>query len=168
MVQIGVQSTTIDTPIEHLVACHRRIEQRLDTLVAAADRFPSDRASAMAAIEKSLHFLDTNGVLHTEDEEVSLFPRLRPRLRDFEKTFVDSLEDQHQEAERIYTELKTLAADLSAETLSRYRERAEVLRALYRKHIQSEDEILTALARRTLTGDEIREVSREMRARRHL
>jgi hypothetical protein len=30
MIQIGASAATIDSPIEHLVACHRRIEQRAE------------------------------------------------------------------------------------------------------------------------------------------
>lgn len=168
MVQIGGKAATIDTPIEHLMACHRRIEERLDTLVNAADHVEHDPAAAAAAIEKSLRFLDTNGVLHTRDEEESLFPRLRPRLSGSDLQFVDSLEQQHHEAELIYSELKALAPELSAASLTRYRDCAERLRTLYRAHIQAEDEILTALARRALPGDEIEAISREMKGRRKL
>jgi len=35
MIQIGAPSATLDAPVEHLMACHRRIEQRLETLIAA-------------------------------------------------------------------------------------------------------------------------------------
>ena len=80
MIQIGATAATIDSPIEHLTACHRRIEQRLETLVNAAGHIPTNRTSALGAVKSSLHFLDTSGVLHTEDEELSLFPRLRPKL----------------------------------------------------------------------------------------
>jgi hemerythrin-like domain-containing protein len=166
MIQIGAQAATIETPIEHLMACHRRIEQRLDTLVKAADHLQLDRQTAIGAIEKSFHFLDTNGVRHTEDEEVSLFPRLRLHLTDSELEFVDSLEDQHREADQIYAELKAMTTGLSAESLVRFRELAEALLMLYREHMRKEDEILTALARRILTESEMREISREMRARR--
>jgi len=166
MIQIGAPSATIDTPIEHLMACHRRIEQRLDTLVNAADHVDRDRSAAVAAIEKSLKFLDTSGVLHTEDEECSLFPRLRARLSPEEIEFVDSLERQHQEADSIYRELKELAAVLSPDNAPRYRACAERLRALYQAHIRSEDEILTELARRSLGSDEIEQIAAEMRSRR--
>jgi hypothetical protein len=60
MIQIGASAATIDSPIEHLVACHRRIEQRLDTLINAAGHVDDDRAGALAGIAKSLHFLDTS------------------------------------------------------------------------------------------------------------
>jgi hemerythrin-like domain-containing protein len=172
MIQIGATAATIDTPIEHLTACHRRIEQRLDTLVEAAGHFAVDPVAANHAIGNSLRFLDTSGVLHTEDEEASLFPRLRQKLSPAEIAFIDSLEAQHAEAGSIYSELKRLALTLAASgnpssgLLGRYRECAKRFRALYRRHIQSEDEILTAMARRSLDLSEIAEISREMRVRR--
>jgi hemerythrin-like domain-containing protein len=164
MIQIGAPAATIDSPIEHLMACHRRIEQRLDTLVDAPGYMTSRPAEAQAAIANSLHFLDTNGVLHTEDEEASLFPRLRGNLSASESAFIDSLEAQHDEAESIYSELKQLAAEKRFD--ADYRERAERLRALYRAHIRTEDEVLMALAKRSLGVEQLGQISREMRERR--
>jgi hemerythrin-like domain-containing protein len=170
MIQIGAPAATIDSPIDHLMACHRRIEQRLDTLFNAADRIEIDRAGAQTAIQNSLRFMDTSGERHTEDEEASLFPRLRPKLSSQEIAFLDSLEEQHVKAGSIYSELKqaalALAAEPTADSIRRYRECAQRLRSLYRDHIRAEDEILTALARRSLDAGEIHEISREMRARR--
>ncbi len=172
MIQIGASAATIDTPIEHLIACHRRIEQRLETLINAAGHMGNDRAAALEAIRKSLEFLDTSGVLHTQDEEVSLFPRLRPKLSSSEAAFVDSLEAQHVEAGAAYADLKQLAVmlaspdDATADSIASYGDCAGRLRALYRDHILAEDEILTALAKRSLGESEISDISREMRARR--
>jgi iron-sulfur cluster repair protein YtfE (RIC family) len=172
MIQIGASAATIDTPIEHLMACHRRIEQRLETLINAAGHMGIDRAGALKAIRKSLEFLDTSGALHTQDEEASLFPRLRPKLSSSEVVFVDSLEAQHVEAGAVYADLKQLATTLnspggsSTDSIASYRDCASRLRALYRDHIRAEDEILTALAKRSLGELDISEISREMRARR--
>ena len=172
MIQIGAPSATIDSPIEHLMACHRRIEQRLDTLVEAASHIGSDRTAAFTAIAHSLHFLDLSGALHTEDEEASLFPRLRRKLSPAEVAFLDALEAQHTEAESIFAELKRLALQLESEDecspclIEQYRGCAEELRSLYRAHIRSEDEHLTPLAKRCLDETEIAGISREMRDRR--
>jgi iron-sulfur cluster repair protein YtfE (RIC family) len=170
MIQIGAQAVTIDSPIDHLMACHRRIEQRLDTLLTAADQLETDHAAALTAIQNSLRFMDTSGERHTEDEEASLFPRLRQKLSSEEIAFLNSLEEQHVKAGSIYLELKraalSLAAEATADSIRRYRECAERLRSLYRDHIRAEDEILTAMARRSLEAGEIHEISREMRARR--
>lgn len=154
------------------MACHRRIEQRLDTLVHAAGHLGKDRAVALNAIRTSLKFLDTSGMLHTKDEEESLFPRLRRSLSAAELAFVDSLEQQHGKAEAIYSELKDLVqllgatGESSSELIERYLDCAKELRNFYGDHIKAEDEILTVLARRCLTGDEISEISSEMRTRR--
>jgi hemerythrin-like domain-containing protein len=172
MIQIGEPSATLDTPVEHLMACHRRIEQRLDTLAAAAGHLQSERQGALEVIAKSIRFLDSNGALHTEDEEASLFPRLRPRISPEELAYVDSLEQQHGQAEAIYAELKQLVALASAQTpvsmelQEQYRDCAARLRTLYREHIRSEDEILTRMATRSLTAPELAEISSEMRKRR--
>lgn len=114
MIQIGATVATIDSPIPHLMACHRRIEQRLDTLVNAAAHILTDRAAALDAIRKSLYFPDTSGALHREDEEASLFPCLRQKLSPAEIRFIDSLEAQHVEAGSIYSELKRPALALLA------------------------------------------------------
>ena len=168
MIQIGAPSATLDAPVEHLMACHRRIEQRLETLIAAGSHLEDDRARALEAIGGSIRFLDSNGAMHTADEESSLFPRLRPKLSPDEVAYVDSLEQDHQRAEAIYAELKELVAlaDSGIDWVERYRDCAERLRSLYREHIRSEDEILTRLARRSLSDEDLAAISIEMRERR--
>ena len=172
MIQIGASSATIDTPVEHLMACHRRIEQRLDTLARAAEHLESNRAAALEGIARSLEFLNSSGALHTEDEENSFFPRLRAKLSPDQIGFLDSLEQQHGEAESILARLKLLVDRAVGENpvppalVEEYRDCAEQLRSLYRAHIQSEDEILTAMARQSLSEPELTQISGEMRQRR--
>jgi hemerythrin-like domain-containing protein len=174
MIQIGAPSATLDAPIDHLMACHRRIEQRLETLVVAADYLQDDRPAALDAIRKSLLFLDSNGAMHTADEEDSLFPRLRPKLSPEELSFLDGLENQHVEAEAIYAELRRIVGEISSEPrvpgrlVDSYRDCAERLRGLYREHIESEDKILTPIARRALSESDLADLTEEMRRRRAL
>ncbi len=172
MIQIGLSPATIDAPIEHLLACHRRIEQRLDTLIRVGDHLRTNRAAALKAIRNSLDFLDTSGELHTEDEEESLFPRLREKLSAAELTFVESLETDHTKAAIIYAELKSIAltlgaaAEPSAECIEKYLDLANRLRTLYGNHIHAEDEVFMAFAARYLNALDIAEISAEMRTRR--
>jgi len=173
MIQIGEKAAALDTPLEHLVACHRRIEDRLATLERAAGELRTDPETSLAAIGACLNFMDSNGALHTEDEEISLFPRLRPRLSSNELAYVDALEHQHREADSIYSELKGQVARLknlggaaSVEETHAYRELAGKLREIYREHIRSEEEVLLRLARRSLNEGELREISGEMKQRR--
>jgi hemerythrin-like domain-containing protein len=174
MIQIGAKPATIETPIEHLQACHRRIEQRLATLIKAGALLETDRGTALAAIAKSMEFLDSNGALHTADEEESLFPRLRAKLTEEEIQFLDALEADHVEAGVMHAELRLLVNELNfsgsavpPDTVSRYLECASRLEALYRAHIRAEDERLAPLARRSLTASEIQGISKEMQDRRH-
>jgi len=172
MIQIGAPSATIDKPVEHLMACHRRIEQRLDTLTRAATHLESDRESALAAIAKSLEFLDSSGILHTEDEEESVFPRLRAKVSAREIAYLDSLEEEHERAESILARLKRFVEraerenPISGELIEEYRACAEELRSLYGRHIRSEDEVLMVMAKQSLGDPDLCEISREMRERR--
>ena len=166
--------STIDRPLEHLTACHRRIEQRLDTLERVADHLTDKRGEALEAMEACFRFFESNGILHTADEEESVFPRLQPRLNDAEQKFIAQLEDQHGEADRLYAELKAIAAQLedgqtvSGEPQQRFRTAAGRLAELYRSHIATEDGTLIALGQRVLSLAELTEISREMKRRRGL
>ncbi|MES1257222.1 MAG: hemerythrin domain-containing protein [Acidobacteriota bacterium] len=173
MVQIGEKAATLDAPLEHLIACHRRIEGRLATLEQAAGEFAADPEKALAAIHACLHFMDSNGALHTEDEEQSVFPRLRPMLLPEELVYIDSLEHQHRAADTLYAELKARVSSLresggkaSEGQIGAYLELAGQLRQFYREHIRSEEEVLFPLAHRSLPGDELRHISGEMKQRR--
>ncbi len=162
---------TLDRPLDHLVACHRRIEERLSTLERVADYFTSKREEALAAAAVSFRFFDSNGTWHTEDEEVSLFPRMRANLSADELAYLDHLEEQHDEAEALYARLKTLVKEIAAgstEAEAEYRETAQKLGALYRAHIASEDEALASMGRRVLDETTLRQISLEMKARRGL
>jgi hemerythrin-like domain-containing protein len=112
--------------------------------------------------------------MHTEDEEGSLFPRLEGKLAPEQAALVDSLESDHQEADRLYVSLKALAARISAapeadENLrDEYRTTVTCLCELYRRHILQEDTHLMEIGRQVLTAAELEEISREMKRRRGL
>ncbi|HXJ38330.1 MAG TPA: hemerythrin domain-containing protein [Bryobacteraceae bacterium] len=165
MVQIGESAATLDQPIEHLMACHRRIEQRLATLERAGWQVAENKHGVMEAIEAAIGFMQTNGAWHTEDEEQSLFPRLRPCLDAGELAFVASLETQHREAEEVFQALRLSVAKLPG-SLVDYTRLAGQLRGIYREHILAEDEILTKLAKRSLSKADLTGISAEMRSRR--
>jgi hemerythrin-like domain-containing protein len=176
LLQPRLQETgsTLDRPLEHLTACHRRIEQRLDTLERVGDHLIDKRGEALEAMEACFRFFESNGILHTADEEESVFPRLQPRLNDAEQQFIAQLGDQHREADRLYAELKGIAAQLedgktvSDELQQRFRTAGGQLAELYRSHIATEDQTLIALGQRVLSLAELAEISREMKRRRGL
>lgn len=161
-------SATPDAPLEHLRACHRRIEQHLETLERAAAALDTRRGEALAAFESAFHFLNTSGALHTADEEESLFPRLMPLLEIGERSYLAGLEHGHTEAHRMYSALKELvrAPQHDPAWTARVRDLAARLAAHYRLHIASEDESLQDYAARLLTQQQLAAIGAEMKARR--
>ncbi len=167
MIKIGQKTATVEDPLGHLTACHRRIEQRLETLERAGEWLGSPdagkRAEAIGAIASALRFLDSSGVLHTVDEEESVFPRLVSKLESSERDYVEALERQHRVVDAAYADLKRTIGDGD---FAAYREAASRVAKLYREHIASEDVTLIAMAQRCLSPDEVTAISAEMRARR--
>ena len=171
MIQIGHSPEKVgDEPLDHLVACHDRILTRLATLRRVGEALESNAPAALQALRNVIRFFDISGRLHTEDEEESVFPRLRARLTDEQIAYVNALESQHREKEAVYAELKSLAAELetgvTAMRASRFRDLVAHLARLYESHIASENEILVELGRSRLTPEELAIIREEMRARR--
>jgi hemerythrin-like domain-containing protein len=158
------ERASLDRPMDHLMACHRRIENRLATLQRAADAIESDAPAARAALESAFRFFETSGVQHTEDEEHSLFPRLRPLLSREDLEFLDALERQHVQANALFPEVKR-ALDGPPQVF-----RAKVARLvdLYRDHIAAEDAMLQPLALAHLKPEDVKEIAAEMKRRRGL
>lgn len=151
------------------MACHRRIEQRLAAMERAAAALGASREEALAALEAALGFLDTSGASHTEDEEESVFPRLRAHMEKGELTFLAGLEHDHAEAGMIHRRLRELASKAKdgQEHDGALRGAVEQLAGLYRRHIEAEDASLAAYARSLLTPQERLAIAAEMRARRN-
>lgn len=155
---------TVDRPLDHLVACHARIEERLKTLERAAAALDSLPVEARDALQSVFRYFETSGVLHTEDEERSVFPRMESALTAGEREYMAELEQQHRQAEELYLRLKEIPS--AGTDATAYRDAVERFCALYRAHIASENMRLMEIARRVLAGGDLEEISREMRARR--
>lgn len=150
------QAAGVDRPLDHLVACHNRIEERLRVIERALEHLEDTPGEARAALDSAFRYFDTSGILHTEDEEQSVFPRLRGRLTGEEAALLDRLEQQHREAEQLYGELKREPQPALAARFC----------ALYREHIEAENHHLIAAARRVLNPGDLAAISREMHGRR--
>jgi hemerythrin-like domain-containing protein len=160
--------STLDSPLDHLMACHRRIEERLATMERAAAHLDDRREEALTAFENAFRFMESSGALHTADEEESLFPRLAELVQPGERGYLEGLEHDHAEAERIYAELKEAVAAARSGGVSRVtvEELAGKLAALYRRHIESEDRVLQAYAKEHLTPEHLAAIAAEMKKRR--
>jgi hemerythrin-like domain-containing protein len=167
----GVKSAaTLEQPLEHLIACHARIEERLRMLEKIAAHLDSRREEALSLLDRVFQFFDTNGEWHTQDEEESLFPRLAARASEEERGYLEDLAAQHDEAGHVYAALKSAAARLKdgAHGGAQFTRLVERLCALYRPHIASENRALTELGSRLLSAADLAEVASEMKRRRGL
>jgi hemerythrin-like domain-containing protein len=166
-------------PLGLLVHCHERIEGHLRALERAAELLErGDVPSlpyAFAAADAAVAHFATPGVKHTEDEELSLFPRLREfggAGGEEVLAAVREMEAQHRRAEVIHAEFESLLASMPREGsdgaghLQRFRELVVALTALYRPHIRVENEVVFPVAARVLPAAEIQALGEEMRARR--
>jgi hemerythrin-like domain-containing protein len=171
VIQLGAKPETVaEQPLEHLIACHRRILHRLDVLERIGAALADDPASAIAALRNTIRFFDVTARLHTEDEERSLFPRLRTRLAAADREYVDALESEHRDKEEVFAELRSVAeglfVEVTPELALRYRELVGRLCALYRSHIASEDDVLVRLGRDVLSAADLEKIREEMLSRR--
>ena len=166
-------------PLGLLVHCHERIEGQLSTLERAADVLRAVDTRSLprifAAIDAACAHFAIAGVKHTEDEEISLFPRLRGRGgagAEEALAAITKLESQHRIAERLHAELdefvRSLPRDGSADgkDLDRFSAAVAELTTLYRPHIELENNFVFPVAARVLPANEIQALGEEMRARR--
>lgn len=166
-------------PLGLLVHCHERIAGHLATLERASEGIRATDPETLTYVFAGINAASTHfaiaGVKHTEDEEISLFPRLREHGGNAgEETLaaIAELESQHREAEHLHQDLDELLRELprdgSADVrlLDRFGELAAGLTTIYRPHIQLENNLVFPVAGRVLPASEIQALGQEMRTRR--
>lgn len=177
-VQIGAKpQASFDQPVELLMDCHRRIERFLAILLRVVDdvRGGALGAEHREALDTALNYFHAAAPRHTEDEERSLFPRMRGSDDAAVRAALaklDALEADHRAAEVAHARVETLGRRWLADNRLPDPDVAELRRLLtdlsdtYRRHIRVEDEEVFPLAARTLSADQLTAVGREMEHRR--
>lgn len=167
-------------PLQHLVDCHDRIEERLQTLerIVAFLRADSEekRREAREALERALDFLETMGALHTQDEELSVFPRLLDRVGGQDPTVIElmsMLEAQHREKEAVFRKLLNHVAAFppipeppSEQQVKVFEGLVSHIADLYRPHIMVENQRLIPISAEYLKTPDLDAIREEMRERR--
>jgi hemerythrin-like domain-containing protein len=168
-----------DEPLGLLSDCHRRIEHFLHVLEAIASRTGDTPLTAVERtdLEVALTYFATAAPKHTADEEESLFPRLRasadPGARQALQV-IARLEQDHSRANAHHRAVDAAVRRwLTAGTIDRaamaaLRQDVAALRSIYDNHIGIEDRELFPAAGRALSASDIRDIGREMAARRKL
>jgi hemerythrin-like domain-containing protein len=166
-----------DRPLELMSDCHRRIESFLALFGKALDRYASRDLDeeGVSALRTAQRYFREAAPRHTEDEEDSLFPRLRELERDDLGELLeaaDQLEQQHDVAERLHASVDARvnrwldAGRLSPADAQALASNLEELDRLYTEHIAFEDKVLFPAAARVLGADALRRIGEEMAARR--
>ena len=154
---------------EILTTCHEHILEKLAVLDRVGQELQKSEQiddSHLARLGEVLTFLDKAIPIHSADEEVSLFPRLR-ELAPFagaEHTPMDCMESEHVGHGEQKAQLKAAMDQRDAAKAGRY---ALNMVREYRTHIRKEEDILYPMARELLTdADTIATMTEEMRGRR--
>jgi hemerythrin-like domain-containing protein len=170
-----------DQPLGLLSDCHRRIENFLEMLIRVLEQ-SNQGASALSdeqrrALEAALRYFQVAAPRHTQDEEQSLFPRMRASdnaaaSRAFER--LDALEHDHREADVAHAAVDRIgrqwleAGVLAAPCAQEIGQLLHKLRDLYARHIAVEDSELFPLAARLLDQQQLEQLGSEMAQRRGL
>lgn len=174
-VQIGGKlDAGFDDPLGMLRDCHRRIESFLQVLCQVAENRREGALSQeeRTAVEAALAYFRTGGPRHTQDEEESLFPRLREVVSPGDLEAIRALETEHGEADGLHATVERLfrgwigTGSLSAEARQDLLAATGRLRKLYAGHIQTEEESVFPRATVVLDAQAIAAMGVEFRARR--
>jgi hemerythrin-like domain-containing protein len=165
---------SLDRPLQMLRDCHRRIERFLEVLRRVGeDRRggPLDdayRADLAAALDYFAHAAPR----HVDDEEGSLFPRLRAHAAPEAAARLGALESDHEAVEADHAAVEALGhrwlaqGTLPAADAERFVAATAALQAVYARHIAEEDGAIFPLAEALLSPDDLAAIGREMAARR--
>jgi hemerythrin-like domain-containing protein len=169
-----------DEPLGLLSDCHRRIEGFLGVMrrVVEQTRGATLSPEQCGHLEAALRYFAVAAPRHTEDEEASLFPRLRRSADAGAREAVakiDALEADHRHAESLHAEAERLCrrwidsgGPLPADQAWRLGQCLDELRALYARHLAVEDREVFPVAAQALPREDLRRLGAEMAARRGL
>lgn len=179
-VQIGSSPTAdFDHPLQLLSECHRRVEQFFDVLLKLSrdHHGVSLNESQRQALATALNYFQSAAPRHHEDEELSLFPRMRASGDPQALAALDKLKQLEMEHEQAKPDLQRVQ-ELGRSWLDRgvldpvqageLQRRVGWLCNLYRQHIQMEDMVIFPLAGKVLCQEQLARIGREMADRRRL
>jgi hemerythrin-like domain-containing protein len=166
-------------PLGLLSDCHRRIEHFLGLLitVTAGARGGALSGEQRDALVTAGRYFRDAAPLHKEDEERSLFPRMRgSRDKQVHAALatIEELEEDHAVLDRGHVEVDALIerwmdeGSLPKSEVQRLVTVLDELRTIYERHIAIEDHDVFPLAGRALDAPAVAALGREMAARRGL
>ena len=173
-VQIGkAPERGFEDPVGMLKDCHRRIEHFsgvLQQVIAAAQGRSLTQPEQQAA-EAALMYFQHSGPRHNQDEELSLFPRLRACVSGEDAQTIHLLIGQHAEADELQAQAKRLlmqwieTGSLTEVERNQLIACVQSLAAHYAEHIRVEESVIFPLTS-NLDSAAITAMGQEFRSRR--
>lgn len=163
---------SFDQPLEMLAACHQRIEAQLATLerMAAHLQETGCDADVRSAAQSVLHYFDTAGALHHQDEDQDLFPLLRARAaaegHAAIAAAIDELEREHATMDLQWRRLRARLLEIARGEGALDADEVARFAWLYRRHMDRESAALLPFARETLDCAQRAALGKRMAARR--
>ncbi len=162
----------VDDPFAILEACHERIARMLRTL----ERLPAHvvahgvDAQAREAIARVRRYFEVAGPDHHADEEIDLFPVAREAARSAGESAVvaalDALAREHRDMEAAWAALRAHLDALCSDGGEVDAALVERFATLYRTHVDCEEGVVYADAKRRLSWSVRGALARAMVARR--
>lgn len=148
----------------------------LGTLERVADCIDKPLANdTRTALEAALRYFRESAPKHTDDEEQSVFPRLRRCSHAEVETALaalDALEQEHRRADSLHAQVDLLGercvqeGALSPAQALQFRGAVSELASIYKQHIRIEDEEIFPVTARILSPADKQQIAAEMAARR--
>jgi hemerythrin-like domain-containing protein len=161
-------------PFEQLERCHRRLEENLEALAWSA-REAKGAAADVDALRDVAGYFARAMRRHEEDEEGSLFPRLKGNLALADKPEIEALlvelAAEHHAHLALHAQLDALITTLDATpddatAIAALAALSDALTKAYRSHVDAEERTLFPAARAALDAAAIEAMGREMQERR--
>ena len=151
-----------DDPFLQLERSHRRLEEACDALGVASTTRDIETVSDVCS------FFSRQVRRHEEDEERSLFPRLRAAGASADVvSILERLSAEHREHETLQRRLEdAVAGRVEGDVWPEIARVADLLARAYRTHIEEEEKALFPAARVLLGAGDLEAIRAEMNARR--
>ena len=152
-------------PLETLTNEHGLIRQYLDNLSLAADRIENGQRPSAAFFEKALDFARTfaDSFHHFKEEHV-LFVRVAQKHKGELDAQLDTLRYQHERGRALVSGMGNALDGYVAHDAAKTADLLENMSAyasLLRHHIHIEDHVFYPMARKSLSEEELGQLSRE-------
>jgi hemerythrin-like domain-containing protein len=163
---------TFDEPFEMLEACHERVGRMLDLLgrLRRHLRAEGNDVQAKQAARDVMRYFDTAAPQHHRDEELHVFPVL-VGIGDYDLVrLVATLQQDHIAMESQWVAVRSLLEEVESGMRRSFNEADDALFdafvQLYAGHIKAEESIAYPHASAAIEPERLREMSRDMKARR--